>query len=66
MNNPYDDKRVVVDAIGGKNEPLLFGEQGGGGESQGVRKGLWIKRWTRVKRESSVSIIQSLLALLGL
>ena len=31
MNNPYDDKRVVVDAIGGKNEPLLFGEQGGGG-----------------------------------
>ncbi len=27
MNNPYDDKRVVVDAIGGKNEPLLFGEQ---------------------------------------
>ena len=30
MNNPYDDKRVVVDAIGGKNEPLLFGEQGGG------------------------------------
>ena len=29
MNNPYDDKRVVVDAIGGKNEPLLFGEQGG-------------------------------------
>ena len=27
MNNPYDDKRVVVDAIGGKNEPLLFGGQ---------------------------------------
>ena len=34
MNNPYDDKRVVVDAIGGKNEPLLFGEQGGGAKAK--------------------------------
>ena len=52
---PTTTSAGVVDAIGGKNEPLLFGEQAW--RKPGSPKGLYVDQIDVNPDESSVSII---------